>query len=126
MHKNVFSSIFHLLALLQRLPGLDYVAVVLAVAAVPVLALVTDPDGVRVVLLPELEAAALLAFLPLDVLADLALGGVLPRNGGIHLHLQLLGPVGHLDGDLQPRGLVSEEEFEVRDLSELHPDVERA
>ena len=57
---------------------------------------------------PE-EAAGLLALPPLVVLTDLALRGVLPLHRGVHLQLQLLRPVGQLDGDLQPHGLLVEE-----------------
>ena len=83
------------------------------------LALITDEDGLSVVLPAALGAAALLALLLLVVQTDLALGRVLPFHGRVHLLLQLLGPVGRLDGDLQPHGLVGEGELAVGDWSEV-------
>ena len=61
---------------------------------------------------PE-EAAGLLALPPLVVLTDLALRCGLPLHRGVHFQLQLLRPVGQLDGDLQPHGLVEEGELAV-------------
>ena len=77
------------------------------------LTLVTDQDAVRVVLPPALEAAAVLALPSLVVLTDLALRCVLPLHRSVHLQLQLLRPVGKLEGDLQPYSLVEEGELAV-------------
>ena len=115
-----------LLSVLLLLAGFDDVAHVLAVQAEPLfvlgndihletlemeshMGLVADEDAVWVILPTALMTAAFLAFLLLIVHAGLTFRWMFSVHWSVHLVLELLVPLCHLDGLLQPEHLIREE-----------------